>query len=245
MNPTPTIPGPETTAAAPSRVRLTAIVLARSIVFSALLGLLLFLPAGTWRFWQAWAFGAFYIVPIFLFLLLLVIVDPRAARRRLQEGEPTPTQRKIVRYLAPCFILALMAPGFVFRYGWTRRYLAPVPAWLCLAADFLALAGLLFALWTVWVNRYAARTIRVEEAQPVISSGPYRFVRHPMYFGLILSQVAMPVGMASLVTIPLFLFLIVFYVMRLLDEEKVLVRDLPGYTEYCRRTRWRLAPFLW
>lgn len=231
--------------AVPSRARLVAVILARSVAFSAAFCALIFLPAGTWHFWQAWAFAAFYVLPIVGLLLLLAIIDPQTAQRRLEGREREPTQRRVILGWIPLFLLALTAPGFDHRFGWTRNILAPVPAWVCLAADFLALAGVLFIAWTIFVNRFAARTIRVEESQQVISSGPYRFLRHPMYSGLIVTQLAMPVGMASLVTLPLFVLLIPFYVVRLLNEEKILCRDLPGYAEYCRHTRYRLIPFVW
>ena len=230
----------------PSRARLFANVMVRSVVFSAALGALLFLPAGTWRFWQAWAFGAFYVLPVIGFMLWLLAVDPRALQRRLEGREREPMQRKVILTLIPLFLLAATAPGFDFRFGWTRSLFGPVPTWLSLAADFLSLAGILLVFWTIAVNRFAARTIRVEEGQQVISSGPYRLIRHPMYTGLASRRLPCRSGLASLVTLPLFtLLLIVVYIVRLLDEEKFLARDLPGYTDYCQRTRWRLVPFVW
>lgn len=243
MNPV-TTPASQPTAV-PSRARLLANVLIRSVLFSGLLAALLFVPAGTWHFWQAWSFAAFYVLPIVGLLLWLVIVDPQTAQRRLEGREREPAQRWVILTWIPLFLLALTAPGFDRRFSWTRTALAPVPAWICLAGDFLALAGVLFIAWTIFVNRFAARTIRVEEGQRVISSGPYRFLRHPMYAGLILTQLAMPVALGSVVTLPLFVLLIPFYVVRLLNEEKVLLRDLPGYAEFCQHTRYRLVPFIW
>lgn len=229
----------------PSRTRLAAVVLARTVVFSAAFCALVFLPAGTWHFWQAWIFAAFYMLPIVGFMLWLVVVDPRTLERRLEGREREATQRKAILFFIPLFLIAVASPGFDYRFGWTRNSFGPVPLWICLAADLLALAGILIAFSTIVVNRYAARTIRVEEGQRLISSGPYRLVRHPMYTGLILSQLAMPVGMGSLVTLPLFALLGIFYVVRLLNEEKVLSLNLPGYSEFCRRTRWRLVPLVW
>jgi protein-S-isoprenylcysteine O-methyltransferase Ste14 len=245
MNPFTLAPDVDGHAATPSRVRLAAIVCARSVLFVGILGVLLFLPAGTWRFWQGWVFAAFYMTTIIAFLFLLVIVDPQTVARRLESNEREPTQRKVARYLTPIFLLAMIGPGLDHRFGWTRRVFGPVPEWVSLTADFVALAGVLLGLWTVWVNRYAARTIRVEESQTVINSGPYGLIRHPMYAGIILAQLAIPLTLGSIVTVPLFALLIPFFIVRLLNEEKVLARDLPGYPEYCRSTRSRLIPWIW
>lgn len=214
-------------------------------MLSGVLGALFFIPAGTWHFWQAWTFAAFYVLPIVGFMLWLAVFDPRTLQRRLEGRESEPTQRIVILFYAPLFLLAVAAPGFDFRFGWTRSLFGPVPPWLSLAADFLTLASILFIAWTIAVNRFAARTIRVEEGQSVISTGPYGVIRHPMYAGFTLFQLAMPIALASLITLPLFLLLIAIFVVRLLNEEKVLARDLPGYAEYCRRTRWRLIPLVW
>jgi len=238
-------PDVQVSSAIPSRARLAAVVLVRSVIFSALFGVLLFSSAGTLRFWQVWVFGAFYVVPIVVFLLLLVVIDPQAANRRLEGKERESTQRRVIRYSAPLYVLVLLAPGFDHRFGWTREVLAPVPAWVSVAFDFLALAGIILVVWTIWVNRYAARTVRIEEGQRVISTGPYWLIRHPMYAGLALAQLAMPAALGSIVTVPLFAALMSFYVVRLLNEEKLLAHDLPGYAEYCLRTRYRLVPYIW
>jgi protein-S-isoprenylcysteine O-methyltransferase Ste14 len=244
MNPAVTSPGVKEPRV-PSRARLLTNVLLRVVVLCPVFGALLFIPAGTLHFWQAWTFAAFYLLPVVGLMLWLVAVDPETLQRRLEGREREPAQRLVILFFVPLFLLAISAPGFDFRFGWTRSVFGPVPAWVSLAADFLTLAGILFIAWTISVNRFAARTIRVEEGQQVISTGPYGVVRHPMYAGFSLFQLAMPVALASLVTLPLFLLLIAIFVVRLLDEEKVLSRDLPGYAEYCRRTRWRLIPYVW
>lgn len=229
----------------PRRGRLVLNILVRSIVFSAAFAGLLFLPAGTWHFWQAWVFGAFYVLPIVALLFSLAVIDPQAAQRRLHGREREPVQRWITGVSIPLFLLALMVPGFDDRFGWTRTHVGAVPAGVSLAADCVALAGVLLIAWSIFVNRFAARTIRVEAGQQVISAGPYRLVRHPLYAGMSLAQLAMPVGLGSIVAVPLPVVLVGFYVVRLLNEEKVLARDLPGYSDYCLHTRWRLVPHLW
>lgn len=239
------VAGAENVKVPPSRAKLASAVLGRSVAFTATFAALVFLPAGTWRFWQAWIFGLFYIVPIVVLLLWLVVVDPQAARRRLEDHERDAAQRRLVRYSWPLFLAAFLSPGLDYRFGWTRVVFQAVPPWVSIAADFAALAGILLAAWSIWVNRFAARTIRVEEDQPLIDSGPYRAVRHPMYAGMILSQLAVPLAMGSVATIPLFVLLIPFFLVRLVNEEKLLKRSLVGYAEYCERTPWRLVPLVW
>lgn len=239
------LPNSQAPCAVPSRARLLGRFLLRTMVMLPTYLAIVLLPAGTWHFWQAWAFLVSVFLPVAASLLWLIFADPQTAQRRMEEHEPTRTQRNLRRYFALVFVLILLVPGFDHRFGWTRTLLRPVPAWLCLTADLLAFAGVAFAFWSVFANRFAARTIRVERGQEVISSGPYLLVRHPLYAGSCLMLFSMTVALGSLVSLPLVFLCLPFYVIRLLDEEKMLARDLPGYTEYCQRTRWRLIPFVW
>ena len=120
-----------------------------------------------------------------------------------------------------------------------------MPLWLTLLAQVLILAGLLFVFWVLKVNSFASRTIKVEVGQSVISSGPYRMVRHHMYSGSVMMWVFLPLALGSYFAWPAFVILSFFYVFRPLNEERVLLKELPGYSEYCVRTRYRLVPFLW
>ena len=107
------------------------------------------------------------------------------------------------------------------------------------------LGGFFLVFWTMKVNSFASRTIQVEPGQPVISSGPYRLVRHPLYSGSIVLWLSTPLMLGSFIALPAFALLVPFYVLRLLNEEKILRQELPGYPEYCVRTRFRLVPFVW
>jgi protein-S-isoprenylcysteine O-methyltransferase Ste14 len=109
----------------------------------------------------------------------------------------------------------------------------------------MALAGILLVLWVMNINRFAARTVHVVAGQTVISTGPYRFVRHPLYSGSALLWIFTPLALGSAVSLPAFVLLVSFYVIRLLSEEKILRKDLPGYTEYCACTRYHLIPLVW
>lgn len=220
------------------------------LVRRGLLGVLLpaamlFIPAGTLNFWQTWSFMAVHLV----FPALLVIVfykrDPQLIERRLLKKETIGTQRlvqKLGRVIYfPCFLL----PGLDYRFGWTRTFLEPVPLWLTVLALALILGCQLLIFRVVSVNRFAARIIQVEAGQTVADTGPYRVVRHPMYAASLVATLGAPLALGSFVALAAFALFIPLLVLRLLNEESVLHRDLPGYAEYCRRTRYRLIPFVW
>ena len=171
--------------------------------------------------------------------------DPQLIERRLQSTEKFREQRLLMRVLKPVFVAAFVLPGLDYRFGWSRRYLRGVPLWLVVACQAVFLGGLLLVFWVMKVNSFASRTIQVEAGQKVISSGPYGLVRHPMYSGSLLMWLATPLALGSYFAWPAFALLIPFYMFRLLNEEKVLRRELPGYPEYCNHARYRLVPRVW
>jgi len=205
----------------------------------------LFIPAGTLNFWQGWAFLALAFIPTSLTFLYFYNHDPQLLVRRLESNEKVSEQKWLIRLLKPVFFLVLLLPSFDYRFGWTRTHLRAVPLWLEVLAQALFLGGYLIVFWTLNVNSFAARTIRVEPGQQVISAGPYGLVRHPMYSGGILMFLSIPLILGSYFGLFAFVPLVSFYVLRLLNEEKVLRQELPGYSDYCARTRYRLVPFLW
>jgi protein-S-isoprenylcysteine O-methyltransferase Ste14 len=206
-----------------------------------LVGALSFIPAGSLRYWQAWSYLALFFIPGVSVSLYLWKRDPQLIERRLQSKEKVSEQRLLMRMLKPVFVAAFLLPGLDYRLGWSRRYPGGVPLWLVVAF----LGGLLLVFWVMKVNSFASRTIQVEAEQKVISSGPYRIVRHPMYLGSLVMWLATPLALGSYFALPAFALLIPFYVFRLLNEEKVLRRELPGYSEYCDVTPSRLVPFVW
>jgi len=217
----------------------------RLFVALPLVAALLFIPAGTFRFWQGWALLALAFIPSSVVFFYFYKHDPELIARRLQTKEEVSEQKQLIRLLKPTFFLVLLLPGLDYRFGWTRNHLRAVPLWLELLAQALFLGGYLTVFWTLKVNSFAGRTIRVEPGQQVISTGPYGLVRHPMYSGSILMFLSIPLILGSYFSLFAFALLILIYVLRLLNEEKVLHQELPGYTEYCQRTRYRLIPFVW
>ncbi len=229
----------------PPKSTLLARILVRFAVVLILLGVIFFVPAGTLQYWQAWVYLAILAFPSFTIYLYFLKHDPELVERRLRGGERESRQKWIMYGSAPVFLAIFLLLGFDHRFGWSRVWPGSEPLWLILVSQAVALSGMLMTGWAVNANRYAARTIRVEEGQKVISSGPYRFVRHPMYTGMLLLGLSTPLALGSPILLPPFVLIIPFLAFRLLNEEKLLRAQLPGYTEYCLKTRYRLIPFVW
>jgi protein-S-isoprenylcysteine O-methyltransferase Ste14 len=211
----------------------------------ALTAAMLFLPAGTLNYWEAWVFLGIVFIPMTVFSAYFHKHDPALVERRLQRKEKVKEQKVVMKLANLIFITALLIPGLDHRFGWTEKLVGGVPRWLRITALALVLGGYLFSFWVISVNRFASRTIQVELEQRVISDGPYSLVRHPMYFGALLMWLSVPVALGSYVACPFFALLVPVIVARLLNEEKVLRLELPGYETYCQKTRFHLVPYLW
>ena len=216
--------------------RLTVRVLNALVV----MGAMLFIPAGTLKFWQGWAYLMMFFVPGLLAFVYFYKHDPELVERRLRFKEKVREQKQIMTFVYVIWLIAFLLPGIDHRFGWSR-----LPLYLMLASQVVVFCGYLLTLWVVKVNRFAARTIQVEPGQKVVSTGPYGIVRHPMYLGVCATLLFTPLALGSYFALPAFVLLIPLVVLRLLNEEKVLRQELPGYSEYCLNTRFRLVPFLW
>jgi protein-S-isoprenylcysteine O-methyltransferase Ste14 len=206
---------------------------------------LLFLTAWTFDYWEAWVYLAIVFIPSVIFSAYYYKHDPAVLERRMQRREKQKEQRWIMRAAAVVSLLGFAAPGFDHRFGWTRRWFGGVPLWVEIVGQVLTVVGYLGTMWVVDVNRFASRTIQVEQGQKVVSSGPYRLVRHPLYMFASLMWLAIGPALGSYVALPLLALEIPVFVVRLLNEEKFLRRDLPGYEEYCRTTPHHLVPYVW
>jgi protein-S-isoprenylcysteine O-methyltransferase Ste14 len=219
--------------------RLTASSILGLIAF----GVILFLPAGTLNYWQAWVFIAAFTVATIVPTIYLYRTDPAALQRRMHAGpraETRPAQKIII---TGSFVdaFAMMAfSGLDHRMGWST-----VPVWVCLLGDVLVVAGLGIAMVVIAQNGYAASTVRVETGQQVVSSGVYRFIRHPMYVGSLIMMVGMPLALGSYWGLLFVIPGVAVIVFRILDEEKMLTEELAGYREYAQRVRYRLMPNVW
>jgi protein-S-isoprenylcysteine O-methyltransferase Ste14 len=216
----------------------------RSSVFGTLaLGALIFGPAGTLDYWQGWAYLIVLVATSGALNVYLAFYNPELLRRRMRAGpaqEQEAAQRIIMLFAMLCFLLLIIVPGLDRRFGWSHA-----PWWIALAGNELVALGFAFFFRVVQVNSFAAGTVRVEEGQKVASTGPYAWVRHPMYAGALILLVGTPLALGSwwgLLVVPVFVPVIV---LRILNEEAVLARDLQGYTAYQREARWRLIPLVW
>ena len=215
----------------------------RTVLFLPVLGLMLFVPAGTLHYWQGWLFGTVFMASTVAIGVYFSKHDPKLIERRIRAGpaaEKDPTQKLIILLVIAAFIVLLVVPGFDYRWHWSS-----VPAWLVLVGN--GAVALSFALFFVVLkqNSYAASTVTAEPGQPVVSTGVYGIVRHPMYAGALLLLVATPLALGSFWGLLADLAAVPALIWRLIDEERILKRDLPGYVDYCRRVRNRLIPEIW
>lgn len=202
--------------------------------------LILLAAAGTIDYWQAWVVSGTLLAAGFMAAFHFLKADPDFLMHRFKFREKEKVQKKIVGFTSLLFLAGLILPGIDYRFSWSH-----VPAWLCLFSLSIFLVGYAFIIRVFATNRYASRIIEVQQGQRVISAGPYAIVRHPMYAAQIL---LFPSFMLSLGTWWGCLFgalIVIPLVLRIRNEEDVLLRDLPGYREYREKTRYRLFPYIW
>jgi len=223
-----------------SKSQLARLVISRVTGFLVVMSLLFFIPAGTWNYWQAWMFMGTLLLVATINILYLLKNDPALLERRMRMREREGQQRKIVGVSLIFFLLSYLLPGFDQRYGWSQ-----MPAWVAILGDVIVVAGFLFVLWVFKTNTYTSRIVEVETGQMVISNGPYAIVRHPMYVGAFLVYAASPLALGSYWAVLPGLMILPVLIFRILDEEKLLLRDLPGYREYTQKVKYRLLPGIW
>ena len=205
-----------------------------------LVGLLLFLPAGTLNFPNGWLLMALLFVPMFCAGLVMLAKNPNLLKSRLNAREKQADQKDVVKLSGLMFLMGFLLAGLDFRFGWSR-----LPGWVAPAASVLFLLSYLLYAEVLRENAYLARTIGVQEGQKVVDTGLYSVVRHPMYAVTLVLFLTMPLILGSLPALLVFLFYPAIIVKRLLGEEKILARELPGYSEYMKKVRYRLLPFIW
>ena len=205
-----------------------------------LVGSLLFLPAGTFKYPQAWLFIGIRVVPMFAAGLIMMIKNPGLLEKRLNAKEEQTEQKAVILLSGVMFLAAFVAAGLNFRFG-----LIVLPMWVSYAAAALFLAGYVLYAEVLRENVYLSRTIEVQENQKVIDTGLYGVVRHPMYMSTLILFLAMPLVLGSVISLAVMLLYIPIIARRIRNEEQVLEAGLEGYSEYKTRVRYKVIPFIW
>jgi protein-S-isoprenylcysteine O-methyltransferase Ste14 len=204
---------------------------------------LLFIPAGTLDYWQAWTFLAVYFVSSLAITLYLIKKDPKLLARRMRGGpaaEKEPTQKIIMSLASLGFVGLIVVPALDHRFAWSH-----MPPYMALAGDVLVLLGWLVIFFVFKENTFTSATVELAPDPKVVSTGPYALVRHPMYAGGLVMFLGIPIALGSWWGLLVIVAMTPALIWRLLDEEKFLARNLPGYAEYQKRVRDRLIPLVW
>ena len=205
-----------------------------------LVGLLLFLPAGTFRWPQAWLLIGILFVPMFAAGLFMMWKNPNLLRKRLDAREEQDEQKTVIRLSGLMFLAAFVIAGLNFRFGWI-----PLPITVSYAAAVVFLLAYALYAEVLRENVYLSRTVEVQTGQKVIDTGLYGIVRHPMYMSTLVLFLSMPLVLGSVISFAVMLFYIPIIAKRIRNEEKVLEEGLPGYREYKARVRYKVIPYIW
>ena len=205
-----------------------------------IIGLLLFIPAGTINYWNAWLFMGLLFIPMFIVGIIMMIKNPDLLRKRLNAKENEKTQKIVIAISGIMFILGFVCAGLNFRYSW-----------ITLPNIVIIISSIVFAIAYILYgevlreNAYLSRTIEVQENQKVIDTGLYRIVRHPMYAVTLLLFLSIPLILGSIISFLVFLIYPIIIAKRIKNEEEVLEKNLKGYKEYKNKVKYKMIPFIW
>lgn len=205
-----------------------------------LVGLLLFLPAGSFAFWQAWLLIGILFVPMFIAGLIMMKKSPELLQKRLNAREEQTEQRTVIALSGLMFLASFLTAGLNFRLEWIV-----LPAWVSYAAAVVFLLAYALYAEVLRENVWLSRTVEVQKNQKVVDTGLYGVVRHPMYMSTLLLFLSMPLVLGSVLSFVIMLAYIPIIAKRIRNEEQVLERGLEGYTAYKQRVRYKLIPFVW
>jgi len=208
------------------------------IIIMIVMGVVLFLTAGSVRYWEAWIYWVGFSLLTFFIAAYFLNKSPDLLSRRMQHRENETTRKTPA--LLNLFFVGYLIPGLDFRFHWSG-----IPVWVVIVSNAIVFLGYIFIIFVFKENSYASSVIQIEKEQQVITTGPYAIVRHPMYLGLLLMFLFTPLALGSYWAIIPFLLTVPMNIFRIKSEEEVLLRDLPGYKDYCLKTRYRLIPSFW
>ena len=217
-------------------------IISRILLFFIFMGLFFFLSAGSLKYWEVWAYFITLIVPAIFVIAYFLRKDPGLLERRiLRRREKEKEHKSIQNIFSIIFLAGLLIPGLDYRYQWSD-----VPYYIVLISDIFVLSGYFIVVRVMKENSFATAIVETQEGQKVIDTGPYKIVRHPMYAGGMIFFLFTPLALGSYwALIPFLLITPPALVLRIKGEEKLLRATLPGYSDYCQKTKYHLIPFIW
>lgn len=205
-----------------------------------IIGILIFLPAGTFDYWNAWLFMGILFIPMFFAGIIMMIKNPELLKKRLNAKEEQAEQSLVIKLSGLMFLLGFVIAGLNLRFKWIM-----LPDWVSWAGAVIFLFSYLLYAEVLRENTYLSRTIEVQSGQKVIDTGLYGIVRHPMYTVTIILFLSMPLVLGSIISFAIFLTYPIIIAKRIRNEEAVLEKDLDGYIEYKKKVKYKIIPFLW
>lgn len=204
------------------------------------IGILIFLPAGTFDYWNAWLFMGILFIPMFLAGIILMIKNPKLLEKRLRTKEQQPEQILVIKLGDLMFVMGFVIAGLNFRFQWIV-----LPDWVLWVSAIIFLLSYLLYAEVLRENAYLSRTVEVQDEQKVIDTGLYRIIRHPMYSVTIILFLSMPLVLGSVISFAIFLTYPIIIAKRIRNEEAVLEEGLEGYAEYKKKVQYKVIPFVW
>ena len=205
-----------------------------------IIGSILFIPAGTFKYWNGWLFIASIFIPMIVVLTYLLIKDPELLEKRFKTKEKEKEQKFIQKVGIVPTLIGFVLPGFDYRFNWSN-----VPTWLVIIATILVVSGYILFIIVMRQNSYASRVIEIQQNQKVIDYGLYSKIRHPMYLAAIIIMLSSPLVLGSYYALIPMAFYPLIIIFRIKNEEEVLKKGLTGYEEYLKKVKYRLIPLIW
>ena len=202
--------------------------------------LMLFLPAGTFKFWNAWLFMGLLFIPIFFVGVVLFIKDKELLKKRLNAKEKQQEQKSVLLLTVIILIAGFIIAGLDFKNNWSR-----LPIWAVIVGSITLLISYLLYIEVIRENRYLSRTIEIQENQKVVDTGLYGIVRHPMYMATTFLYLSFPIVLGSLIAFIIFLPFPLVLAKRIKNEEEIVEKGLEGYKEYKQKVKYKMIPFIW
>ena len=210
------------------------------IVGVLIIGLLIFIPANTLNYWNGWLFMGLLFIPMFVAGIIMMIKSPELLKKRLNAKEKEIEQKQVILYSGLMFLVGFIIAGLNYRYNWIV-----LPKSIVIVSSIIFIIAYVLYAEVLRENKYLSRTIKVQEGQKVIDTGLYGIVRHPMYSATLLLFLTMPLILGSVFSFIIFLSYPVIISFRIINEEKLLQKELAGYSEYMKKVKYRLIPFIW